>query len=109
MLSGASVGGGPRAGKARAARLTSGLPGGTAILVAGYSQANAPLLGGVLVPTPAIVVPGIPLDATGAWTLALDWPALLASGFAIYAQAWIPDPAGPQGFAASNGLRITTQ
>lgn len=89
--------------------VAGGPPGGTAILILGETTVNLALKGGVLVPSPDVVLLGIPLDANGVWSLPLLWPPELASGFAINAQAWIPDPGARQGLAASNGLRISTQ
>jgi len=52
----------------------------------------------------------IPLTLGGSGQLALGftWPAGVPSGAAIWSQVWMPDALGPQGYAASNGLKITT-
>ncbi|HZL99034.1 MAG TPA: VCBS repeat-containing protein [Planctomycetota bacterium] len=77
------------------------------VLVIGLAELNVPFKGGVMVPMPALVLAGLPTDATGSWTLGGTWPAGIPSGTEVFLQAWIPDPAGPAGFAASNGLSAT--
>lgn len=90
-------------------QVTGGPAGGAALLVLGPSAAFAPLLGGTLVPLPGAVLPPLPLDGAGVLTLPpLLWPGVLPSGTEFFAQAWLPDPGGPSGFAATNGLRATT-
>jgi len=84
--------------------LTGALPSGTATLVIGLSVLNAPFKGGTMVPDTDVLVPGLPLDASGAITLGATWPAGVPSGFGTWYQAWIADAAGPKGFAASNGV-----
>jgi hypothetical protein len=70
---------------------------------------NAPFLGGVLVPDLASgsLVPRA-TDATGSVLVVGSWPTGVPSGSNLYVQWWIVDAAGPQGFAASNGLRAST-
>ncbi len=80
----------------------------TASLVVGFSAANAPFKGGILVPSPDLVFSGIPTGAAGAFELTSSWPAGVPSGFEIFLQVWLADGAGTLGFAASNGLQITT-
>jgi Tol biopolymer transport system component len=82
-------------------------PGGGAVLVIGLSAANLPLKGGTLVPAPMslLSIPALPphhLVLTG--HVAPGLPA----GVQLHLQYWLPDPAGPQGFAASNAMRGTT-
>jgi hypothetical protein len=69
----------------------------------GSAASNTPLLGGVLVPRPELVVPLV-LDAGGGASLAFLWPSGVPIGFELWSQAWIVDPQGPQGAAASNAL-----
>jgi len=40
--------------------------------------------------------------------VSFPWPAGVPSGFSLFYQHWIPDPSGPRGFTASNGLRGTS-
>jgi len=84
--------------------LSNAIAGAPAILVAGLSRIDQPFLGGVLVPRPDAVLPGLLVDGQGRLSLPLVWPAGLPSGFTVFAQFWIADPVGPQGVAASNGL-----
>ena len=63
---------------------------------------------GVLVPNADVLVPGLPTDANGELFLPFIWPAGVPSGFHLYFQDWIVDPAGPKGFSASNGLQALT-
>ena len=88
--------------------LSGGVPSGTATLVLGVSPINAPFKLGVLVPSPDIVLAGLPLDASGSLTFQFAWPVGLPSQASLYWQYWIPDPSGPAGYSASNGLQVTT-
>jgi hypothetical protein len=54
------------------------------------------------------IKPTMPTDAGGVALLAGTWPNGLPSSFETYYQAWIPDPGGPAGYAASNGLKGVT-
>jgi hypothetical protein len=88
--------------------LVRGKSNGTATLVIGLGLLLLPFKGGTLVPTPDIVIGGLPLNAAGALALSAPWPAGIPSGLSFCFQHWIPDAAGPGGFAASNGLLATT-
>ncbi len=87
--------------------LTDARPDAPLVGVAGTSNLNQPLSGGVLVPSPDHVLVGIlSTDATGAFTADVTWPTGVPSGARTYIQFWIEDPAGPWGWAASNGLEL---
>ncbi len=88
--------------------LTGALAGASCTLVVGLSQLDAPFKGGTLVPAPFLLVVGLAADGGGALGLPFLWPAGVPSGVALYFQHWIADPAGPLGFAASNGLQAIT-
>jgi len=88
-------------------KLSHALPGGSASLVLGFSLLSAPFKGGVLVPFPNLLVPGLPLDGTGALSLSTTWPSGVPAGSSIWLQAWFADGGAPLGIAASNGLRAT--
>jgi hypothetical protein len=77
-------------------------------LVVGLAQLGATFKGGVLVPTPDVLLSSLNTGASGGFTLGVTWPAGVPSGLSFYVQAWLPDPAGPAGFAASNALRART-
>ena len=88
--------------------LTSAKPVTPATLIIGLSLLNAPFKGGTLVPNPSFLIFGLSTNAHGTLALSATWPSGLPSGFTFYTQYWIPDAAGPAGFAASNGLAGTT-
>lgn len=77
-------------------------------LIVGFAPVNLPLFGGLLVPSPDLVLLPLPTDANGSWSLAATWPAAVPSGFSVYFQTWLPDPLGASGYAASNALLAVT-
>jgi probable HAF family extracellular repeat protein len=93
-------------GKPMALALNGAASLAPAFLCTGIAPLAAPFKGGILVPTPTIVV-ALGTDAGGELDLPATWPMGLPSGLQVYFQAWIVDAAGPAGFAASNGLRAT--
>lgn len=91
------------------------VPGATLVstLVVGLTQVDSPFKGGVLVPNPDVLVPGLtfntqaaPLDATQ--QLSVIYPAGMPSGMSIFIQQWVEVSglASPV-LLASNGLAIT--
>jgi outer membrane protein assembly factor BamB len=96
------------AGSALTLTLAEAAPLAPVVLVVGLSQQDLPFKGGTLVPQPTLMVGPLVTDAGGGVGLADTWPAGVPSGTALWIQAWITDAAGPQGFAASNGLQATT-
>lgn len=103
VVSGTLVGGSPGS-----VGVTTDLPSGTAHLVVGLSLANVPFKGGTLVPSPDVLILGLPLDAAGDLNLPYVWPTGVPSRANLYMQFWMPDPAGVVGFSASNGMRGET-
>jgi len=87
--------------------LSGALAGASSTLVIGLSSFEAPFKGGVLVPSPDVLL-GLPVDGAGGATLPFTWPAGVPSGTMLWWQWWIVDPAGPSGLAASNGLLSTS-
>lgn len=75
-------------------------------LVMGLGLAPTPMKGGLLVPTPDLLVSGFATDGSGNWSLDGTSPVELPVGLPVFLQAWLADPAGPQGFSASNALRV---
>ena len=73
----------------------------------GFSTLFIPLEGGTLVPSLDLIVP-LGTSPAGAVTIADVFPPGAPSGFSFHVQFWITDPAGPFGWAASNGLTGTT-
>ena len=96
------------AGELMALELSNALPGGSAFLVVGFANLNAPLKGGILGPSPDIIIVGLPIDVSGSFTLPAIWPTGLPANFSLYFQEWFADAGGPQGFAASNTIRGVT-
>ena len=90
--------------------LSSARAGAFAHLVVGYNAVNLPFYGGTLVPD--ISPPGFFVtlftDGAGSLTLNETWPPGVPSGFELYLQYWIDDPATPAGLAASNAVVGTT-
>jgi len=90
--------------------LTNAFPFATANLFIGLTNIGSPFKGGVLVPSPDFLIPGLPIDGAGALSLASTWPAGVPAGTPFYFQHWISGDPGPaNGFAASNGLEGTAQ
>ena len=88
--------------------LTQAAPASAASLVIGLSPLGAPFKGGVMVPELDVLVTGLQTAPSGGLALGAAWPAGLPGGTALYLQFWVADPAAPEGFAASNGLKATT-
>jgi hypothetical protein len=88
--------------------LAGALPGSSTALIIGTSTVNAPFKGGVLVPSPELVLAGLPLDGSGALTLAATFPPGLPSGVSLAFQFWTVDAGAPAGFSASNAVEGTT-
>ena len=86
----------------------SGVPGGGGTyLIAGSVVLEAPFKGGTMVPLPAIISGPWPASLAGEVLLSGVWPST-PPGLELVVQFWIPDAAGPAGFAASSGVIITT-
>lgn len=83
--------------------LYNGVPASTAIVVTGLSLAGVPLLGGLLIPSPDLLLFAPPFDASGNSTIAGTVPTV-AAGFNLWLQTWMKDPAGAGGWAASSGI-----
>lgn len=72
-------------------------------LVIGYQRVDLPNFGGTLVPSPDIIIV-LPLGFGLGWTATTaSWPGNLP-GTEFWFQAWVVDPAAPQGFSVSNAL-----
>ncbi len=89
----------------------NGRPSSGAVLFVGFSELNAPLYGGTLVPDilslPNLIVVLV-TNGNGDWVVPTTWSSTVPTQTEVYLQNWMEDPAGIQGFSASNGLRITT-
>ncbi|MFT7465426.1 MAG: hypothetical protein ACI9EF_003793 [Pseudohongiellaceae bacterium] len=91
-----------------ALNLSGALESSVAALVIGLAELGVPFKGGTMVPQVDVLFIGLPLDSAGELVVSAPWPAGLPSGFSSWYQFWVTDPAGPLGFAASNGLAGTT-
>ena len=77
-------------------------------LIFGITEIGVPFSGGVLVPSPDLVVTGLVTNAAGGAVFAAPWPAGVPSCVSLTMQAWIQDATGPFGLTASNAVRVTT-
>jgi len=81
-------------------------PAAPAVLVIGASELNLPILGGLLVPSPDVLVPPLLTNGAGALAIPFSWPPGLAPGQALWMQGWVLDAGAPAGLSATNGLRL---
>ncbi|RKY17153.1 MAG: hypothetical protein DRQ55_16445 [Planctomycetota bacterium] len=84
--------------------LSQAAPTAPAWFVVGFSPAFVPFQGGVLVPQPDGVTGGLVTEGAGKIVLRSRWPLDAAPGLETWFQVWVADPAGVQGWSASNGL-----
>ena len=83
-----------------------------ATIFIGFSEINAPFLGGTLVPAPDIMIAGIPMDTSqgpvSLLPLKATWPSGVPSGTQVFLQSWVTvDWVLGGGLLASNGLSLT--
>lgn len=90
-------------------RVANAAPNAPFYMVAGFTAVDAPLLGGVLIPTPDQVFNVMQTDAAGEATLAFDWPASIPPGSSTFWQAWVVDPSGPLGVTSTAGVTAFAQ
>jgi hypothetical protein len=72
----------------------------------GTVAVNQPVFGGILVPDPVALVL-FATSATGTANLTVLWNAGIPSGLSVFAQGWVLDGSGVQGFAATNAIQAT--
>ena len=86
--------------------LTNALENASCFLTLGFATVYLPFNGGTLVPdiSPPGLFIGLGTGPLGEITLQRPLPDLGSGGFSMYFQYWIVDPAGPQGFSASNAV-----
>jgi hypothetical protein len=89
-------------------QLAGARPGSLTNLVIGLSQLGAPFHGGVMVPSPDVLLLGLPVNAAGALNLSATLPGGLPSSLPLYFQFWSVDAGGPTGYSASNALVAVT-
>lgn len=83
-------------------------PGAQAFLVIGLSNLSAGFKGGVLVPSPDLILSGLVTDPAGQTVIDTTWPSGAADRVPLYLQFWVTDASASQLFAASNGITKTT-
>lgn len=103
-----SGGGDLSAGSVMSLALTDAAPNSSTTLVLGFSHLALPIKGGMLVPDPALILAGLPTDATGSLSLPTVVPPGLPPCFPFYVQFWTTDATLPKGLSVSNGLLGTT-
>lgn len=87
--------------------LSGARPLSTAALLFGLYAIHAPFKGGVMVPAPDLLVPGLPTDAAGDLVLGLVWPAGFP-GVTTWWQMAVADADAPLGWALSNAMEVTS-
>jgi len=88
--------------------LYDAVPFGATVLVVGLTDWSVPFAGGLMVPSIDVALGGLPLDGEGAVDIDGFWPSGVPAGVEAYFQFWTPDPAGVQGFSASNAMLAVT-
>jgi hypothetical protein len=95
----------PPAGTTLDAAITGGAPASLAVLGLGLGQGSFPLFGCNVLLGSVLATTVVVLDGAGAGTFVLPLPPG-SGGFEFTMQAFVLDAAGPQGFAATNGLLV---
>ncbi|HZJ70885.1 MAG TPA: hypothetical protein VFF36_08135, partial [Planctomycetota bacterium] len=67
-----------------------------------------PFKGGILVPSPAVIVSGLLTDGQGRLVLQGSWPSGVPSGSQLWIQGFVVDAGAPAGLSASNAVRART-
>jgi len=96
------------AGSPAVLELSHAKPLAPAVLFVGLLNHPDFFKGGTLVPTVPIVILPTTTNASGLVPLSFHWPAGLPSGFDLFYQWAIADPAASQGVALSNALQSIT-
>jgi hypothetical protein len=73
-------------------------------IVGGATQVNWPAAGGILVPSPDVIL-GAVTTPLGEMAYGLMWPANVPAGFTVHLQCFVQDPTGPQAYSISNAVR----
>ncbi len=93
-------------GSSNELRLSGAQPGADAVLVVGFLDVGDPLLGGELVPSPDFVIDGLVTNDEGGLVYRLILPPDFPVGGELFAQFWTQDAAAPEGYSATNGVRM---
>lgn len=78
-------------------------PNHLGLLGLGLTRVDLPLFGGLLVPSPDLVLLLLG-DPLGDSSWATAWPGNVPAGLQVFAQAWLLDGSGPAGWTATNAL-----
>jgi hypothetical protein len=84
------------------------LPNQPALVMVGTVAAMVPVKGGTLVPFPLFGILATTTDGVGGITMPYTWPGNVPSNTTLYAQTWVLDPAGPEGWSATNALEAVS-
>lgn len=84
------------------------MPNRPALVMVGTVAGLIPVKGGTLVPFPLFAILQTWTDGVGGISIPYQWPGNVPSGTTLYAQTWVYDPAGPQGWAASNAVEAVS-
>ncbi|MCB9896776.1 MAG: hypothetical protein H6825_02105 [Planctomycetes bacterium] len=88
--------------------LFGAVPSSVAFVVLGVAEIALPFKGGVLVPSPDVIL-GVPTGPTGTLVFPVAWPNDPGlSGFGIWMQDIMVDPIAPAGFSMSNAVQMIT-
>ncbi len=88
--------------------LAEALENAPIILIVGLSAVSVPFKGGLLVPSPDLLLFGMLTDGNGSAILGATLPPGLPSGMQLVLQEWIQDPAAVSGYAATPGIIATS-
>jgi len=88
-------------------KVNDALGSSTGHLIAGFSAINHTFKGGIMIPSPDLLIAGLPLNVYGQLLVATNFPPGIPSGFQLWFQFWIGDPQGPQGFSATPAVHVT--
>jgi hypothetical protein len=86
--------------------LSNAAPLASTAFVAGIAHIAAPIKGGVLGPSPDLVVFGLATDGAGLLDVTSPWP-VLPPATTVWFQEWVQDAGAPKGWAASNTVSAT--
>jgi hypothetical protein len=87
--------------------MDSAPPTSPAFLVLGLAPLDAPFKGGILGPSPDVIL-DLATDAQGEFQLVYEWP-LVPAGTRIWAQTWVKVAGSPDPFCATQTLVGTSQ
>lgn len=74
--------------------------------MAGLSAVGLPLFGGLLVPSPDLLLVGL-TDAVGRSGFGLTIPTAVGPGLSLWFQSWCLDAGAVQGFSATSAQRVS--